>query len=128
MAHILLVEDKASVRFTIQAVLEDNGFTVEALEDGAQASSYMENPSIIPDLIISDIIMPKVTGVEFISGLRVMNCNVPVLLISGGGYDMSAADLLETAEDLADAILKKPFVNDDLIQIANQLTGKKRLG
>lgn len=121
MKLILLVEDKATVRYTIQAVLEDNGYSVHTAEDGKQAMSYLSGADNMPDLIISDIVMPNMTGVEFIQALRDDDYCAPVLLISGGGYDMSAADLLESSSDLADAILQKPFINDDLLGIVRDL-------
>lgn len=123
MKQILIVEDKASVRVTLEAVLSEAGYQTHSLADGAAASAYMQNPDAPPDLIICDIIMPKVNGIEFVTGLRAVNNTVPVLFISGGGYDMVADEMLQAAAPLANGILKKPFANNELVNAVREILG-----
>jgi len=123
MKHILLVEDKESIREMLRDALNDQGHKVTLAEDGHEALKHInENPDRNFDIIISDIIMPKVDGIEFVTGLRAVNNQTPVLFISGGGYNMNAAQVLENSNTLANATLQKPFTNDDLMKAINKLT------
>tara|TARA_R110000787_G_scaffold226512_3_gene334309 strand:- start:70619 stop:70990 length:372 start_codon:yes stop_codon:yes gene_type:complete len=112
MAHILLVDDDDLARFAMREVLTRAGHDVTEAENGALGLSAQASTDF--DVIITDIIMPEVEGIEFIIKIREQSPNIPVIAVSGGGR-MSETDYLETARDLgANAILAKPFSEDQL--------------
>ena len=122
MKNILLVEDKDWVRQDLGKALFQHGYQVSVAEDGQAALQCLsEKPDGYFDVIISDVLMPNVDGVEFVTGLRAVNNQTPVLLISGGGYGMVADEVLLNAETLADGILKKPFTHTDLHRAIDKL-------
>lgn len=80
MFHILVVDDDKNTRRLLQAVLETEGYTVFTAENGEDALDVMDKQHI--DLVVLDIMMPKMDGYEFTSTLRHCNNNLPILMIS----------------------------------------------
>lgn len=108
MPTVLVAEDDASVRLTIQVVLEDEGFDVVMAVDGRQALDLAR--SLRPDVILLDQIMPKMDGREVFSALRWDDAtkDIPVLVLTGmapdAGQDWHGAEFVG-----------KPFSPDDLV-------------
>ena len=80
MFHILVVDDDKNTRMYFQAVLENNGYTVTVAEDGEDALDLMDRVHI--DLVILDIMMPRMDGYEFTKTLRECDNNLPILMVS----------------------------------------------
>ena len=80
MFNILIVEDDLSQRKLMQRVLEQFGYTVTLACDGVDALEQLEKKHV--DLIILDIMMPRMDGYEFTSTLRQSGCNIPILMVS----------------------------------------------
>lgn len=80
MVHILVVDDDKSTRLLLQAVLEAEKYTVFTASNGEEALSVMEREHI--DLVVLDIMMPKMDGYEFTETLRSANNNLPILMVS----------------------------------------------
>ena len=80
MFNIMIVEDDANQRKLMQSVLEQYGYTVTQAEDGQNALDLLDKKHI--DLIILDIMMPRMDGFEFTSTLRQSGCNIPILMVS----------------------------------------------
>jgi DNA-binding response OmpR family regulator len=78
--HILVIDDDKNTRRLFQAVLEDAGYQVYTAENGAAALEVMDREHI--DLVIVDIMMPKMDGYEFTKVLRETNDSLPVLMVS----------------------------------------------
>ncbi len=120
MKSILLVDDAPAVLFSLRSVLEGENFKVLEAGDGVQALDILGTEAV--DLIVTDLWMPKLDGVELLKRLRAGNATIKVIAITGGGphkpIDVSAA-LAETWG--ADAVLHKPFDNADLINAINRL-------
>ena len=120
MKRILLVDDVPAVRLSIRAALEAIGYQVLEAADGKEALDLLGSQAV--DLIVTDLWMPNLDGVELLKRLRATNANIRVIAISGGGMrkpiDVSAA-LAQTWG--ADAVLYKPFDNDDLVNEINRL-------
>jgi CheY-like chemotaxis protein len=114
MKRILLVDDVPAVRLSIRAALEAAGYQVLEGADGKEALTLLDSQAV--DLIVTDLWMPNLDGVELLKRLRAANANIRVIAISGGGtrkpIDVSAA-LAQTWG--ADAVLYKPFDNEDLV-------------
>ncbi len=120
MKRILLVDDVPAVRLSIRAALEAIGYQVLEAADGKEALDLLDSQAV--DLIVTDLWMPNLDGVELLKRLRATNANIRVIAISGGGMrkpiDVSAA-LAQTWG--ADAVLYKPFDNEDLVNEINRL-------
>ena len=121
MAHLLLIEDDQTLRRALCVSLEKMGHTVVETGDGRQAlSAFKKQPA---DLIVTDLIMPGMEGVETIRELKKMNPRVPIIAISGGGRG-SPAGYLQIAQSFgADKIYAKPFDIGALCQSVEELLG-----
>jgi two-component system, chemotaxis family, chemotaxis protein CheY len=115
---ILIIDDDASVRFTLKRILTDAGYEVIDAVDGKKGMQRFDVD--VPDLVITDLIMPEQEGIETIIALKSARRVAPVVAISGGGR-IDNKDLLHMAERLgADAVLHKPFGAAELIKIVKE--------
>ena len=80
MFHLLVVDDDKNTRLFLTALLEDAGYTVTAASNGEEALEVMDRAHI--DLVVLDIMMPKMDGYEFTRLLRESDNNLPVLMVS----------------------------------------------
>lgn len=80
MFHILVVDDDKNTRMYFSAVLENNGYTVSTAKNGEDALDVMDKEHI--DLVVLDIMMPKMDGYEFTKTLRAGDNNLPILMVS----------------------------------------------
>ncbi len=80
MFHILVVDDDKNTRMYFQAVLEKNGYTVTVAKNGEDALLAMDREHI--DLVVLDIMMPKMNGYEFTRELRECDNYLPILMVS----------------------------------------------
>ena len=80
MFHILVVDDDKNTRRLLKAVLETEGYTVSTAENGEAALEVMDTEVI--DLVVLDIMMPKMNGYEFTKTLRDVDNNLPILMVS----------------------------------------------
>jgi len=103
---VLIVEDQDQVRNLAVHTLQNCGYTVFAAEDGASGLAlYRENAEKI-NLVVLDVIMPKMGGRECFENMRKINPNVKVLIITGYTVDGSAQDFLKEG---AVGVIEKPF-------------------
>ena len=80
MFHILVVDDDKNTRRLLRAVLEDANYTVTTAEDGEEALAVMDREHI--DLVVLDIMMPRMNGYEFTEELRSSNNALPILMVT----------------------------------------------
>ena len=80
MFHILVVDDDKNTRMYFEAVLKTNGYTVTVSKNGEEALEVMDKEHI--DLVVLDIMMPKMDGYEFTKTLRECDNNLPILMVS----------------------------------------------
>jgi DNA-binding response OmpR family regulator len=80
MFHILVADDDKHTRMLMQAILEEENYTVFTAENGEQALEVMDKEHI--DLVVLDIMMPKMDGYEFTKLLRETDNNLPILMVS----------------------------------------------
>ena len=80
MFHILVVDDDKNTRMYFEAVLKNNGYTVTVATNGEEALDVMDKEHI--DLVVLDIMMPKMDGYEFTGTLRECHNNLPILMVS----------------------------------------------
>lgn len=119
MADILVVDDEDLARFTLREILESSGHQVREAANGAEALEHVHKA--LPNLIITDIIMPEKEGIETIVAIKRDHPKLKIIAISGGGRTRNL-DFLKLAERFgADAILAKPFSEDELMDKVNAL-------
>ena len=80
MFHILVVDDDKNSRLFLTALLEEAGYTVTAAIDGEDALEKMDRSHV--DLVVLDIMMPKMDGYEFTRVIRESDANLPILMVS----------------------------------------------
>ncbi|MBQ9112440.1 MAG: response regulator transcription factor [Clostridia bacterium] len=80
MFHILVVDDDKNTRLYLQAVLEGAGYTVTVAKDGEDALDAMDREHV--DLVVLDVMMPRMDGYEFTRTLRETENNLPILMVS----------------------------------------------
>jgi CheY-like chemotaxis protein len=113
MAYILVIDDDPVLRRVITLALEGAGHSVLRCENGRKAIDHLQHDHA--DLLITDIIMPEMDGVETVRAARKLQPHLPILAISGGG-SFDPGDYLGIARAFgATAILPKPFRPADLV-------------
>ncbi|MTF38434.1 response regulator transcription factor [Cyanobacterium aponinum UTEX 3222] len=121
---ILLVDDEPGIRESVQAYLSCNDdWDVKVASNAKEAWDKIQED--IPDLIISDIMMPEVDGLQFLAQLRQDSrySNVPVVFLTAKGM---TSDRIEGYTAGCDAYLPKPFDPDELEAIVANLLAKQR--
>src|SRR4051794_13317754 len=111
-AHILVADDEPNIRTTISDVLRKYHAEVTIVANGAEAIERIEHTDY--DLIISDIKMPDKTGYDVFAAARVRSATLPVILMTGFGYDPNHSIVRASQEGLQ-AVLFKPFKVDQLL-------------
>ncbi len=118
MRKILLIDDHPDVRAMLREVLSQAGHAVETAENGRAALPLLERDTF--DLVITDMLMPEMDGVQLIQAARRLVPSVPILAISAGGMT-SAQVLLNLSRHLgAGQVLPKPFTPAELLQVVNR--------
>jgi YesN/AraC family two-component response regulator len=120
MATILLVDDEDLLREGVREILELSDYQVIEARDGEEALEKFAVNNV--DLVISDIIMPNMDGVDLVTRLRDSFPAVPILTISGGSRVVSARFGLDSALlSGANASLTKPFNAKQLLEQVQKL-------
>lgn len=108
MSHILVIDDDDFFRDVVVQMLQQDGHKTTEANDGAKALALLERTH--PDLIITDILMPHMDGVEFIMELSKHSDSTPVIAMSGGRRSITSSFNLESAKLLGVKVtLTKPF-------------------
>ncbi len=122
--HILVVEDDLIVRRLVHRALETHGYTVYEAPTGIAALEFMAAHGSEVDLVLTDVVMPRMTGPELVEHLRHDHPEVPVVFMSG----YTGSEILDRGFRLANApLLQKPFGVDALLAtIRQQLETRRR--
>ena len=116
--HILVVDDEPDVRRMICRFLARGGYGTYEAADGAEALASLRG-GLAVDLVLSDIVMPQVNGVELLETLSVSRPDLPILLMSG-----HAAGDLPRAITAPCGILMKPFTQERLVDEVRRCLSK----
>ena len=118
MSKVLVIDDEPGIRTVMCSALEAAGYEVLAFAEGGGAIEHVrEEPA---DLLITDIFMPDVEGLETIREIRRLRPDMPIIAISG--IDLEGADYLGFARKFgAVATLKKPFWPADLLDLVSRV-------
>lgn len=113
--RILIVDDESNMRFLIRMILESAGYDVVEAPHGAAALEQVRKSP--PDLVVTDLMMPVMTGRELVERLRAdpVTAGIPIVVISANP---------RAAVEAADAVLGKPFDPDALLEATRSLSGE----
>jgi two-component system NtrC family response regulator len=118
--RILIVDDKANIREVLSAILMEEGYEVAASSNGNQALE--EIAKVLPDIIITDIRMPGMDGIDFLKAIKEMDMDIPVVLITAYGSIESAVEAIKIG---AYDYLTKP-INHEKLKIIIQRALEQR--
>jgi two-component system, cell cycle response regulator len=141
-SHILIVEDSKTQKLLLQTTLEKAGHSVAVSQDGFEALEYLNNDDFpLPDLIISDILMPKMNGLMLCSKIRESFSEVFTILLTASvkedalkkSFESGAVDFLEKPFNKTELLLRVNNVlrikkaEDSLKQAMNQLAENNKI-
>ncbi|MFD2264507.1 response regulator [Lacibacterium aquatile] len=114
--HLLVVDDDARLRSLLSRFLTESGFRVIAAGDADEAASHLQSLAI--DLIVLDVMMPGINGIDFARRLRGQGSTTPILLLTARG---EVGDRIAGLEAGADDYLSKPFEPRELLLRINAI-------
>ncbi|HET6769304.1 MAG TPA: sigma-54 dependent transcriptional regulator [Chitinophagaceae bacterium] len=117
MADILIIDDEKAIRKALMEILSAEGYKTEEAGDGEEGLKKFKEKSY--DVVLCDIKMPKLDGIEFLQKATETNADVPVIMISGHGNIETAVDAVK--KGAFDYISKPPDLNRMLITIRNAM-------
>lgn len=117
---VLLVEDDDSVRAIIETVLDRSGYRVVAADNPGTALLLAERSEQVPDILVSDVLMPLMHGPELAVRLRVLLPSLPVLLLSADASELQGPECEPGYQRLA-----KPFKESELLGAIRSLLDRK---
>ena len=110
MSSILLVEDDQTIRLTVEFALTKAGYAVTTASDGATALEYVHSAN--PDLVLLDLMLPKVSGIDVARNQRAPNNDVPIIMLTALDRE---EDKIRGLDAGADDYITKPFSTDELL-------------
>lgn len=120
--QVLLVDDEPGLREAVQAYLEDSGFAVDVAGNAQEGWQLLQQK--LPDLVISDVMMPQVDGYQFLKQMREdpRFKSLPVVFLTARGM---TSDRIQGYQAGCDAYLPKPFDPDELVAIVENLLERR---
>ena len=117
MAEILIIDDEKAIRKTLVEILSFEGYKLDEAADGEEGLKKFKEKTF--DLVLCDIKMPKLDGIEFLQKAGEINPDIPIIMISGHGNIETAVDAVK--KGAYDYISKPPDLNRLLITIRNAM-------
>jgi DNA-binding response OmpR family regulator len=119
---IVVLDDEVEIASILEVFLKKRGFEVTVFHDGQTAMEYVKAGSPV-DLMVLDIKMPNMTGVEVLKELRAAHAQFPIVILSGSiGIQENARDLLELGYDESDVLDKPIDLNELLAAVKKELS------
>jgi len=115
MPNILIIDDEKAIRKTLSEILSFEGYNIEEAADGEEGLKRFGEKNF--DLVLCDIKMPKLDGIEFLEKAREINPDIPIIMISGHGNIDTAVEAVK--KGAFDYISKPPDLNRLLITLRN---------
>ncbi|HEX7456955.1 MAG TPA: sigma-54 dependent transcriptional regulator [Ginsengibacter sp.] len=117
MPSILIIDDEKSIRKTLNEILSFEGYKIDEAADGEEGLKKFKEKNF--DIVLCDIKMPKLDGIEFLEKAREINDEVPIIIISGHGNIETAVEAVK--KGAYDYISKPPDLNRMLITLRNAM-------
>src|ERR671923_2865249 len=121
-SRILVIDDEAAIRDSLRMTLEYEGYEFIGAATGQEGLSLAEREA--PDLVLLDVKMPGMDGLEVLDRLRAMNESLPVVVISGHGTIGTA---VEATKKGAFDFIEKPFASDRVLLTVRNALDQQRL-
>lgn len=118
-ALILLVDDDIDLRGILHRFLERSGFSVATAGNGREALERLEIQRV--DLLLTDLMMPEISGIELIQTVRLKNLSIPIIAMSADADLRNEGSLELAALAGAQVVLEKPFAMNRLIRELQRL-------
>jgi DNA-binding response OmpR family regulator len=120
---VVIADDDETIRTILQHKLSSEGYQLSICEDGGEVRELLNQADIEPDLVMLDVMMPRVEGTQLLREIRrgelAVRSDVPVVMLTSRGRE---DDVLEGLESGADEYITKPFSPDELlIRVQNLL-------
>lgn len=120
---VVIADDDETIRTILQHKLSAEGYQLSICEDGGEVRELLNQADIEPDLVMLDVMMPRVEGTQLLREIRrgelAVRSDVPVVMLTSRGRE---DDVLEGLESGADEYITKPFSPDELlIRVQNLL-------
>src|SRR4051812_9315231 len=133
---ILIVDDEPAIREVLEMILQEWGYEVRLASDGAEAKEMVE--AYDPDVVISDVVMPQLSGLDLLRCLKAGNPNRPVILVTAhASIDLAVESMKQGAQDFITkpmdypklrAILKAAESDIEMRQTSRKLTSQLEHG
>jgi len=117
MADILIIDDEKAIRKTLGEILSFEGYKIDEASDGEEGLKKFKDKNY--DVVLCDIKMPKIDGIEFLQKAGEANADIPIIMISGHGNIETAVEAVKNGA--YDYISKPPDLNRLLITIRNAM-------
>jgi DNA-binding response OmpR family regulator len=118
----VIADDDETIRSILQHKLSSAGFELTVCHDGEECRQVLNDPSVSPDIVILDVMMPRMKGTQLLRTIRrgelAVDATIPVVMLTSRGQE---ADILEGLEAGADEYLTKPFSPSELLMRVNRL-------
>lgn len=122
MSSILIVDDENSILDTLRILLRGEGFEVTTVSTGQEALEQL--PKVEPDVVLSDIRMPGISGLDLLAAIRDSDAELPVILMTAQASLQSAVQAVNKG---AFYYLQKPFGNDELVALCRRAAETRAL-
>ena len=120
--RVLVVDDESGILETLRILLKNEGFAVTTALGGKAGLEQLA--AVNPDIVLTDVRMPSVTGLEMLAAVRAQNAETPVILMTAQATLQSA---IQAVNDGAFYYLQKPFRNDELLAILRRAAETRAL-
>ena len=120
--NVLVIDDESSILESLRILLRNEGFTPHVAQGGRQGLEQIA--SLSPDIVLTDVRMPNVDGIEVLSAVRKQDPTTPVILMTAQATLQSA---VQAVNEGAFYYIQKPFRNDDLVAILRRAAEHRRL-
>ncbi|WP_439815353.1 response regulator transcription factor [Zavarzinia sp. CC-PAN008] len=124
MARILVIDDEDAIARVISQALGIRGHEATVARDGKEGIGHFHERQ--PDLVITDILMPEVEGLEAIRTMRRVNPRIPIIAMSGSIANGGVSFLAIAEKFGADAVLPKPFRTSELLALVERLLADRQ--
>jgi len=120
----VIADDDETIRSILQYKLSNAGFDLTVCHDGEECRTVLNDPGADPDIVVLDVMMPRLKGTQLLRTIRrgelAVDADVPVVMLTSRGQE---ADVLEGLEAGADEYLTKPFSPSELLVRVEKLVG-----
>jgi len=113
---VLVVDDEAGVRSVLEQILQMKGYRVQGVSSGREALEYLKSHRT--DLVLSDIVMPGISGLELLQVIKKQYPHIGVIIMTGHGDAYTVKQALTLG---ADEYITKPFRNDEVALIIDRV-------